>query len=149
MRYLLLVQGKGEEDVTTVDIIANRKKELAALEVDERLKLWLKIHKGSELHHNLLGVTGIVCAAVSSQLSQHPHVRLVTGLVAAISTALLTFLNRKARSITYINAWRILDKAVTDYLSNEDARLEALVPPEPMQNSTYRVFYTKSELAVI
>lgn len=112
--------------MTTVDIIANRKKELAALGVDERLKLWLKIHKDSELRHNLLGVMGIVCAAVSSQLSQHPHVLLVIGLAAAISTALLTFLNLKARSITYINAWRMLERAVTDYLSNEDAKLEAV-----------------------
>ena len=110
----------------TVDTITERKRELAALEVDKRMEVWHKIHRASEFRHNVLGITGIVCAAVSSQLSAHPRVLLMTGLVAAVSTALLTFLNLKARSVTYINAWRMLEGAVTKYLTSDDAKLEAV-----------------------
>lgn len=111
----------------TAERIAVRKKELKAMGVYERRSLWLKLHKQAEFYNNLFGGAGIVCAAVSSQLAGQPKVLLCTGLTAAISTTLVTFLNLKTRSIAYINAWRILDQARSLYLAKEDVALETVV----------------------
>lgn len=110
----------------TAQTIESRKKEIAAMDIDKRRALWLSIHKQSELYNNLFGGAAIVCAAVSSQLDGHPTILLITGLTAAVSTAMVTFLNLKGRAVTYINAWRILDKARSTYLSHEDATLDSV-----------------------
>ena len=100
-----------------------KKEELKELGIYDRMELWMKIHKDSEKYHKALGITGIICAVVSSQLSGYPQILLVTGLVAAISTSGVTFLNLNSRSVTYVNAWRILDGKVTEFLTDEQARV--------------------------
>ncbi len=129
--------------MTMEKIIAERKRELEEIGLFKRLELWLKLHKEAEIYNNIFGVTAIICAAVSSQLSESPKVLLVTGLVAALSTSVVTFLNLKARSVTYINAWRMLDKEITHYLSDRGAELESVgdaagKAEEYIQNSLHK-----------
>ena len=108
----------------TIQDIETRKKELEVVGIEKSKKTWHRVHKISEHLNNIFGGTGIVCGAVSSQLSGHANILLITGLTAAVSTALVAFLNLRSRSITFINAWRILDEATVDYLTDKNATLD-------------------------
>ncbi len=108
----------------TVEQIKARKAALEEAEMYKIKKIWHRVHLRSENLNNLFGAIGIVCGTLSSQLSEHEDILLFTGLAAAISTALVAFFNLRSRSVTFINAWRILDEATTSFITDENTTLD-------------------------
>src|SRR5580700_8437571 len=115
-----------EKTVTQpADIIAAKEKELQGLGIETRVDEWMRIHRGTENWHTVIGLVGIASVLASPQIYTYsPAAATVISFIGALATGAVTFLKLEKRANTYVNAWRIVDKAKRHYLAERASSIE-------------------------
>jgi hypothetical protein len=99
------------------EVFANRRSE------------WYVSHYIWAALHYILGIGSIICSVIVASLGSggESKIRLPLSIIAAICAALLTFLSPSLNAQAYIQAWRTLDAACTQYQFNTQLTEQYLV----------------------
>ncbi|SOE59094.1 hypothetical protein SAMN05414139_01473 [Burkholderia sp. D7] len=93
--------------------------------VADRLETWRRYARYWRIIHYCLGLTATVSSVLVAANKSFPDTWWVWtvptfSLITALSTGILTFLNASGKSRAYIQAWRLVDDACTQFQFNQN-----------------------------
>jgi hypothetical protein len=98
------------------------------ISIEAKRSAWLRLWKGSVRVHYTFGIVGVGAAALAAAIGGEAG--QILSVVAAVSTAVLGFVQPERKYLKFVRAWRIIDLAIIKFQLGKGSMDELIAAAE-------------------